>query len=80
MSHRRINPAILHSASGFSTVTEPRVPRDGRFAGRASRHSRYRTVGDDIHFRTIAAMTNVKTAMNVPHAGGGRPAAMTGAA
>lgn len=64
MSRRLINPATLHPAPGYSHVAESRGGRLLHVAGQVALDSQFRIVGDNIYSQTIAAMTNVKSAMD----------------
>lgn len=71
MSRRLINPATLHPAPGYSHVAESRGGRVLHFAGQVALDSQFRIVGDNIYSQTVAAMTNVKSAMDEVNIGWG---------
>jgi enamine deaminase RidA (YjgF/YER057c/UK114 family) len=64
MARKLYNPPGLHPAPGYSHIAESRGGRVLHFAGQAALDPQFRIVGDDIYAQTIAAMTNVKTAMD----------------
>lgn len=64
MSRRLINPAALHPAPGYSHVAESRGGRVLHFAGQVALDAQFHIVGDNIYSQTVAAMTNVKSAMD----------------
>jgi enamine deaminase RidA (YjgF/YER057c/UK114 family) len=71
MSRRLINPATLHPAPGYSHIAESRGGRVLHFAGQVALDSRFCIVGDNIYSQTVAAMTNVKSAMDEVNIGWG---------
>lgn len=71
MSRRLINPATLHPAPGYSHVAESRGGRVLHFAGQVALDSQFHIVGDNIYSQTVAAMTNVKSAMDEVNIGWG---------
>ena len=64
MSIRLINPATLHPAPGYSHIAESSGKRMVHFAGQVALDREFRIVGDSIHAQTVAAMTNLKAAMD----------------
>lgn len=64
MSIRLINPATLHPAPGYSHVAESSGKRMVHFAGQVALDREFRIIGDSIHAQTVAAMTNLKAAMD----------------
>lgn len=64
MPTRLINPATLHPAPGYSHVAESRGTRMVHFAGQVALDREFRIVGDTLHTQTVAAMTNLKAAMD----------------
>lgn len=64
MSVTLINPATLHPAPGYSHIAESRGRRMVHFAGQVALDREFRIVGDTVHTQTVAAMTNLKTAMD----------------
>jgi enamine deaminase RidA (YjgF/YER057c/UK114 family) len=64
MARKLYNPPGLHPAPGYSHIAESRGGRVLHFAGQVALDPQFRIVGDDIYAQTLAAMTNVKTAMD----------------
>ena len=64
MARKLINPAALHPAPGFSHIAEARGGRVIHFAGQVALDPQFGIVGDDLYTQTVAAMRNVKTAMD----------------
>lgn len=69
MARRLYNPTTLHPAPGYSHIAESRGGRLIHFAGQVALDLQFGIVGDDIHSQTIAAMRNVKTAMDAVNVG-----------
>jgi enamine deaminase RidA (YjgF/YER057c/UK114 family) len=64
MARRLYNPSTLHPAPGYSHIAESSGERLIYFAGQVALDLNFGIVGDDIYSQTIAAMRNVKTAMD----------------
>ena len=66
MSHHRklINPPDLHPAPGFSHVAVARGDRSVYFAGQLGIGQDFSLVAEDLHGQTVAAMRNLKAAMD----------------
>jgi enamine deaminase RidA (YjgF/YER057c/UK114 family) len=64
MTRKLVNPDALHPAPGFSHVAEARGGRVVHFAGQVALDAQFGVVGADPHAQTVAAMQNVKTAMD----------------
>jgi enamine deaminase RidA (YjgF/YER057c/UK114 family) len=66
MSHHRelLNPDELHPAPGFSHVAVARGAKVVHFAGQLGLNRDFSLAADDLEGQTVAAMRNVKTAMD----------------
>ena len=66
MSHHRelVNPSALHPAPGFSHVAIARGTKVVHFAGQLGIGQDFALLADDLHGQTVAAMRNLKTAMD----------------
>ncbi len=66
MSHHRelLNPDELHPAPGFSHVAVARGAKVVYFAGQLGLNRDFSLAADDLEGQTVAAMRNVKTAMD----------------
>ena len=71
MTRKLVNPDALHPAPGFSHVAEARGSRVVYFAGQVALDAQFGVVGADLHAQTVAAMQNVKTAMDAVGVGWG---------
>lgn len=58
------NPSALHPAPGFSHVAEVGPGRLVCFAGQVALDQHFGIVGDDLYSQTVAAMRNLKLAMD----------------
>lgn len=64
MARKLTNPAALHPAPGYSHIAEARGGRVICFAGQVALDPQFNIVGDDLYAQTVAAMKNVKIAMD----------------
>ena len=71
MSHHRelLNPPDLHPAPGFSHVAVARGDRSVHFAGQLGIGQDFSLVAEDLHGQTVAAMRNLKVAMDAAGVG-----------
>lgn len=64
MVRKLYNPATLHPAPGFSHIAEIGPGRTFYFAGQVALDPQFGIVGDDLYTQTVAAMRNLKLAMD----------------
>jgi enamine deaminase RidA (YjgF/YER057c/UK114 family) len=65
MEHRRlVNPPDLHPAPGFSHVTIADGTRVVHLAGQLGLNQDFSLAAEDLHGQTVAAMRNVKVALD----------------
>jgi enamine deaminase RidA (YjgF/YER057c/UK114 family) len=71
VSHHRelINPPDLHPAPGFSHVAVASGDRSVYFAGQLGIGQDFSLVAEDLHGQTVAAMRNLKAAMDAAGVG-----------
>jgi enamine deaminase RidA (YjgF/YER057c/UK114 family) len=71
MSHHRelANPPALHPAPGFSHVAIAQGTKVVHFAGQLGIGQDFSLLADDLHGQTLAAMRNLKTAMDAVDVG-----------
>jgi enamine deaminase RidA (YjgF/YER057c/UK114 family) len=71
VSHHRelLNPPDLHPAPGFSHVAVARGDRSVHFAGQLGIGQDFSLLAEDLHGQTVAAMRNVKVAMDAAGVG-----------
>jgi enamine deaminase RidA (YjgF/YER057c/UK114 family) len=73
MSHHRelLNPPGLHPAPGFSHVAVAEGAKVVHFAGQLGIAQDFSLLADDLHGQTVAAMRNLKVAMDAAGVGWG---------
>lgn len=64
MTRKLYNPSALHPAPGFSHIAEANGGRVLYFAGQVALSPQFGIVGDDLYSQTVAAMNNLKVAMD----------------
>lgn len=64
MSRKLTSPNTIHPAPGFSHISEAYGRKIVHFAGQTALDPEFGVVGDDLHAQTVAAMKNVKLAMD----------------
>lgn len=64
MTRKLHNPPALHPAPGFSHIAEAKGGRTVHFAGQVALDPQFGIVGDDLYSQTVAAMNNLKVAMD----------------
>lgn len=64
MTRKLYNPARLHPAPGFSHIAEACTGLTYYFAGQVALDTGFGLVGNDLHAQTVAAMKNLKLAMD----------------
>jgi enamine deaminase RidA (YjgF/YER057c/UK114 family) len=71
VSHHRelLNPPDLHPAPGFSHVAVARGGRSVHFAGQLGIGQDFSLLAEDLHGQTVAAMRNLKAAMDAAGVG-----------
>jgi enamine deaminase RidA (YjgF/YER057c/UK114 family) len=74
MVRKLYNPATLHPAPGFSHIAETHIAgtRGSRmlhFAGQVALDPQFAIVGNDLYSQTVAAMRNLKIAMDEVNVG-----------
>lgn len=64
MSRELVNPPELHPAPGFSHIAAAHGTKDVHFAGQLGIGRDFSLVASDLHGQTVAAMRNLKVAMD----------------
>ena len=72
MTRKLVNPDALHPAPGFSQLRRRAAAVSVHIAGQVALDAQFGVVGADLHAQTVAAMKNVKTAMDAVGVGVGR--------
>lgn len=64
MPRKLTNPETIHPAPGFSHIAESSGSQIVHFAGQTALDTEFGVVGDDLYAQTMAAMRNLKLAMD----------------
>ena len=69
MTRKLKNPSALHPAPGYSHIAESCGTRVVHFAGQVALDPDFGIIGDDLYSQTVAAMKNVRIAMEEVNVG-----------